>query len=210
MRPVFRRLPLRRKAVGICRQRCFFSMPNPFDLAPGPQTYSEQKVFPCVPVRFLSRQSLMTCSYSHQEVYSIVADVASYCQFVPFCTGSRILDATTDSTGKVHLEAELTVGFPPFTESYVSNVTCTPNVSVEVRCSMLHGTFVDLSCRPSLHRPHPYSRHCPPSGDSSQSRLALLICHHRCLHWLPWTCPTRLPVPFMRLYLLRSLAKCRA
>lgn len=61
----------------------------------------------------------------------MVADVPSYPLFVPFCTGSRILNSQTRDQIKT-MDAELTVGFMSFKESYVSKVTCTPIESVEV------------------------------------------------------------------------------
>ena len=64
----------------------------------------------------------------------MVADVASYPQFIPFCTGSRI-DRSAFGRAmqeKTEVEAELTVGFLNFKESYVSIVTCIPFKSVQV------------------------------------------------------------------------------
>lgn len=67
-------------------------------------------------------------------MYEIVADVSLYPKFVPFCTSSRILTPSPKDNGKGQqvLDAELTVGFLSFKESYVSTVTCTPYQSVEV------------------------------------------------------------------------------
>ena len=68
-------------------------------------------------------------------MYAVVADVASYPKFVPFCVASRI-DASALSRAmqeKTVVDAELTVGFMSFKESYVSNVTCTPYESVQAR-----------------------------------------------------------------------------
>ncbi|KZT24543.1 cyclase/dehydrase [Neolentinus lepideus HHB14362 ss-1] len=85
---------------------------------PKPQTYHERKILP----------------YTRPQLYEVVADVASYPRFVPFCTGSRILTPPTSqgaSPSVKQLEAELTVGFLSFKESYVSKVVCTPYESVE-------------------------------------------------------------------------------
>ena len=75
------------------------------------------------------------CSYQPQQLYNVVADVASYPRFIPFCTGSRIIDKVRhgdSSTSPISMNAELTVGFLSLKESYVSKVTCRPFLSVEV------------------------------------------------------------------------------
>jgi coenzyme Q-binding protein COQ10 len=51
-------------------------------------------------------------------------------------------------TSPMSMDAELTVGFLSLKESYVSRVTCTPYLSVEVSCSL-----VILECRPRAHIP---------------------------------------------------------
>ena len=70
--------------------------------------------------------------YRPSQLYDIVADVASYPRFVPFCTGSRVLDVRKGNPPSTVMDAELTVGFLAFKESYVSQVTCKPFESVEV------------------------------------------------------------------------------
>lgn len=78
--------------------------------------------------------------YTRQQLYDIVSDVPSYPRFVPYCTAARILKSHTtphspdaSSLGPHTMDAELTVGFSSFTESYVSRVTCKPREFVEVR-----------------------------------------------------------------------------
>lgn len=76
--------------------------------------------------------------YEQKQLYDIVADVGSYPRFLPFCTGSRIvtppLKNSSEDTNPAPfvMEAELTVGFLAFQESYVSQVSCNPYKSVEV------------------------------------------------------------------------------
>ena len=75
--------------------------------------------------------------------------MASYPQFIPFCTKSQIMNKTRhgDSlTSPMSMDAELTVGFLSMKESYVSRVTCTPYLAVEVSCSL-----VISECRPRAH-----------------------------------------------------------
>ena len=74
-------------------------------------------------------------SYRRSDLYNLVADVGSYPSFVPYCTGSRILEQRVDQDDVVTMDAELMVGFFAFKESYVSRVTCRPYESVQVRLS---------------------------------------------------------------------------
>lgn len=63
-----------------------------------------------------------------------MSDVASYPRFIPFCIDSRIdLSAQRKAMQeKTVVDAELTVGFLNFKESYTSIVTAIPFKSVEV------------------------------------------------------------------------------
>lgn len=97
------------------------------------RSYREHYIgFECDP----SSQVLRSCRWHSRQLYEVVADVASYPHFIPFCTGSRILSKSRigDSATSNHtMDAELQVGFLSFKESYVSKVTCKPYISVEVR-----------------------------------------------------------------------------
>ena len=70
-----------------------------------------------------------------------MADVDSYEHFIPYCKASRVLSSlprTIHSGITYDVEAELTVGFLAFEESYVSKVTCTPYEMVKVCCLPLN------------------------------------------------------------------------
>jgi Polyketide cyclase / dehydrase and lipid transport len=120
--------------------RKLFTFPGLSDLprwSPETQKYHERKIFPYV--RLTTRYTNLaaehdTIRYKQEQLYEIVADVGSYPQFVPFCTGSRLLRPAPRraQTTPFVMEAELTVGFLSFNESYVSQVTCHPYHSVEV------------------------------------------------------------------------------
>lgn len=69
-----------------------------------------------------------------------MADVNSYDRFIPFCTGSKVLSRREPlKDPKIpdafSMDAELTVGFLSFAESYVSKVICSPYDSVKVSLS---------------------------------------------------------------------------
>lgn len=102
--------------------------------------------------------------YRPSELYNIVSDVTSYPSFVPFCTGARIMSKSTPTTPRLGgltspqalarvMEAELTVGFLSFRESYVSKVTCRPNELVEVSYHPLR----NIQTRTNSMMSHPLS-----------------------------------------------------
>jgi len=134
-------------------RRTLFTLPKfPSQAGIETQTYSEQKVLP----------------YTRQQLYQVVADVKSYPRFVPYCTGSRILRTPPVPTtnDQVIMDAELTVGFLTFKESYVSKVTCTPFDSVEAVASSSTHLFKTLSTtwrfKPASYSPtHKVHSHGP-------------------------------------------------
>ncbi|KIM90755.1 hypothetical protein PILCRDRAFT_58648 [Piloderma croceum F 1598] len=137
--------------------RAFFTLPDLSSLSPfsdhEPQTYHERKIFP----------------YQAQQLYNVVADVASYPSFLPFCTGSRIISKTrhgNSSSSPESMDAELTVGFLSLKESYVSRVTCKPFASVEAVASSSTPLFKTLSTTwrfqpASPNSPHASAGHIP-------------------------------------------------
>lgn len=69
-------------------------------------------------------------SYSVEQIFSIVANVDQYHQFVPWCKRSKVIKRRNG-----YVQAELEIGFPPIIERYVSDVTVIPNHQVRVRTS---------------------------------------------------------------------------
>ncbi len=67
--------------------------------------YSEKKVVP----------------YAPAQLFALVADVAKYPSFLPWCVGARIRSHVGNE-----LVADLTIGFGPFRESFTSRVTLFP------------------------------------------------------------------------------------
>lgn len=56
--------------------------------------------------------------YGAEELFSVVADVRDYPSFVPWCSGAKIRHETARQ-----IIADLVIGFGPFQESFVSEVT---------------------------------------------------------------------------------------
>jgi coenzyme Q-binding protein COQ10 len=59
----------------------------------------------------------VTVQYTPEQLYDLVADVARYPEFLPWCVGARIRSQTAQE-----LHADLTIGFGPFRESFTSKV----------------------------------------------------------------------------------------
>jgi coenzyme Q-binding protein COQ10 len=68
-------------------------------------TYTEKKIVP----------------YAPAQLFALVADVAKYPQFLPWCVAARIRTHVGND-----LVADLTIGFGPFRESFTSRVTLVP------------------------------------------------------------------------------------
>ncbi|KAJ3490743.1 hypothetical protein NLI96_g1216 [Meripilus lineatus] len=153
--------------------RTLFTLPDLSSLSPfydpgnnseEPQTYNEKKILP----------------YRPSELYRVVSDVSSYPTFVPFCTGARILKPLRPSLAGPRssvapqpstMEAELTVGFLSFKESYTSTVKCLPNTSVQAIASSSTPLFKSLSTtwtfQPVSHHPRrPIKGPLLPKGQS--------------------------------------------
>ncbi|MFT8719885.1 type II toxin-antitoxin system RatA family toxin [Acetobacter sp.] len=56
-------------------------------------------------------------NYTPEQIFDLVADVANYPKFLPWCTNVRVLSKTESE-----LVADLTVGFGPFRETFRSRV----------------------------------------------------------------------------------------
>ncbi|KAJ2876937.1 Coenzyme Q-binding protein coq10a, mitochondrial [Coemansia aciculifera] len=75
--------------------------------------------------------------FSREQVFQVVSDVDRYCEFVPMCVGSKVLQDSlrtdhvlsmnpethrAESISRRCVQAELVVGYPPFNERYTSSV----------------------------------------------------------------------------------------
>ncbi|ELU18046.1 hypothetical protein CAPTEDRAFT_154843 [Capitella teleta] len=89
-------------AVQSQQERSFFKLPNPLQGSSKRLEYSERRIL----------------GYSMEQMYSIVAAVEDYSEFVPWCSGSRV-----HSQRPGQFKCHMTIGFPPIQESYTSHVT---------------------------------------------------------------------------------------
>src|SRR5271154_427109 len=67
-------------------------------------------------------------AYRPEQLFDLVADVAKYPQFLPWCVAARIRTRTANG-----LVADLPIGFGPFRETFTSRVTLDRPRRVKVR-----------------------------------------------------------------------------
>lgn len=86
----------------------------------------------------MSRKEKADIGFSRDEMYQVVADVANYKKFLPWCTNSVVHSTTLginqDGKPVVKMEATLEIGFPPFyKEQYMSQVTLVSDEQIYAR-----------------------------------------------------------------------------
>ncbi|PFH61950.1 hypothetical protein XA68_15712 [Ophiocordyceps unilateralis] len=82
------------------------------------------------PHRFSATRKL---PFAAESLYHLIVDIDSYKSFVPYCPDSRVTQwSELDRHGRRWpIKAVLTVGWGRITESFTSQLTCVPGVSVE-------------------------------------------------------------------------------
>lgn len=77
--------------------------------------------------------------YSAAQMYDLVADVASYPEFLPWCSAARIRSRTNLDDSTI-LEADLVISFKVFRERFGSRVTLFPDEN-RIETEYLDGPF---------------------------------------------------------------------
>jgi coenzyme Q-binding protein COQ10 len=67
------------------------------------------------------------CPYSAEQMYSLVADVETYPDFLPWCVATRVREHNGN-----HMLADMVIGFKMIREKYTSEVTLDPNREVKI------------------------------------------------------------------------------
>ena len=80
-----------------------------------------------------------TLPYTAQQMYDLVADVASYPQFLPWCSAARIRSRTPQGDAEEML-ADLVISFKVFRERFGSRVVLRPNTK-HIDTEYLDGPF---------------------------------------------------------------------
>lgn len=78
--------------------------------------------------------------YSAQQMYDLVADVASYPQFLPWCAAARIRSVTPQEDGSSVMAADLVISFKVFRERFGSRVVLWPEAQ-RIETQYLDGPF---------------------------------------------------------------------
>ncbi|MDE2182135.1 MAG: type II toxin-antitoxin system RatA family toxin [Alphaproteobacteria bacterium] len=74
--------------------------------------------------------------YTAETMYAVVADMEKYPQFLPWCTGLKILSRESQNV----LRVDMQVGFGGLHESYTSRVTLNPQART-IDITQVHGPF---------------------------------------------------------------------
>jgi coenzyme Q-binding protein COQ10 len=83
--------------------------------------------------------------YSAQQMYDLVADVAQYPKFLPWCAAARVKSLTPVADHEV-MEADLVISFKVFRERFGSRVTLWP-VTREIDTEYIDGPFRYMKSR---------------------------------------------------------------
>lgn len=78
--------------------------------------------------------------YSAAEMYALIADVAAYPEFLPWCAGARIRSRRPQPDGSEVIEADLIISFKLFRERFGSRVTLRP-AERKIDVAYLDGPF---------------------------------------------------------------------
>jgi coenzyme Q-binding protein COQ10 len=92
-------------------------------------THSEQRVLP----------------YTAQQMYDLVADVASYPEFLPWTAAARVRSRRTEGAAEI-MEADLVISFKVFRERFGSRVTLWPEAR-RIDTEYLDGPFKRMVSR---------------------------------------------------------------
>jgi coenzyme Q-binding protein COQ10 len=82
-------------------------------------------------------------AYTPEQVFSLVGDVPSYPQFVPWITGMRTWNEREAAPNVTQLDAEAQVGFAFLKERFATQVTRDANTR-HIRIELLYGPFRHL------------------------------------------------------------------
>ena len=75
-----------------------------------------------------------------RQMYDLVADVASYPQFLPWCAAARVRSVTPQADGSEVMEADLVISFKVFRERFTSRVVLWPD-DMRIDTEYLDGPF---------------------------------------------------------------------
>ena len=86
-----------------------------------------------------THQETKILPYSAEQMYSLVADVAAYPEFLPWCSAARLRSNVLEDSSEI-LEADLVISFKVFRERFGSRVTLWP-ADLKIDTEYLDGPF---------------------------------------------------------------------
>lgn len=78
--------------------------------------------------------------YSADQMFDLIADVAAYPEFLPWCSAARIRSRSEEPDGSVVIDADLVVSFKVYRERFGSRVILRP-ATREIDVAYLDGPF---------------------------------------------------------------------
>ena len=93
-----------------------------------------------------SFRTIRHVAHAPQEMFDLVADVERYPEFLPLCTGLRIIRRSTDEAGVETLVAEMGVGYRSIAERFTTKVVI-DRAKLDIHVSYIDGPFRYLENR---------------------------------------------------------------
>ncbi|MGX0876788.1 coenzyme Q-binding protein COQ10 [Roseovarius sp. MBR-154] len=87
-----------------------------------------------------SHSETRTLRYTADQIYALVANVASYPQFLPWTAAARVRKVTPQADGSELMEADLVISFKVFRERFGSRVVLWPE-DRRIETEYLDGPF---------------------------------------------------------------------
>ena len=84
--------------------------------------------------------------HTPEEMFDLVADVERYPEFLPLCTGLRVIRRTKDDQGWEALVAEMSVGYRAIAERFTTKVVL-DRKALDIHVSYINGPFRYLENR---------------------------------------------------------------
>lgn len=91
-------------------------------------------------------QSTRRVRHTAAAMFDLVADVERYPEFLPYCTGLKVLRRSVAPDGRPVLVAQMTVGYGPVSESFASRVTLDQD-KLRIQVQYVDGPFRHLDNR---------------------------------------------------------------
>ncbi|WP_375457913.1 type II toxin-antitoxin system RatA family toxin [uncultured Enterovirga sp.] len=93
-----------------------------------------------------SFKTIRRVPHAAQEMFDLVADVERYPEFLPLCTGLRVLRRVDEADGRQALVAEMSIGYKAISERFTTKVML-DRAKLDIHVSYVNGPFRYLENR---------------------------------------------------------------